>query len=145
LVAKRLEILREMLPATTRIAVLINPADAANSGTMLKDVEAASRSMGLQIQVLNANTSHEIDAAFATFLRERPDPLFVSGGPFLLSRRVQLALLAARHAVPASYGAREYVEIGGLMSYGVSNWLSWRRAMRSPRHMGRVSMSKSAG
>jgi putative ABC transport system substrate-binding protein len=118
LVAKRLEILREMVPATTRIAVLVNPADAANSETMLKHVEAASRSMGLQIQILNANTSHEIDAAFAAFVRERHDPLFVSGGPFLLSRRVQLALLAARHAVPASYGAREYVEIGGLMSYG---------------------------
>jgi putative ABC transport system substrate-binding protein len=95
LVAKRLEILREMVPATTRIAVLINPADAA-AETMLKDVKAATRVMGLQIQVLNANTSHEIDAAFATFVRERPDALFVSGGPLLLSRRVQLALLAAR-------------------------------------------------
>jgi ABC-type uncharacterized transport system substrate-binding protein len=119
LVAKRLEILREMVPATTRIAVLINPADAA-SETMLKDVEAATRAMGLQIQVLNANTSHEIDAAFATFVRERPDALLVSGGPFLLSRRVQLALLAARYGVPGSYGAREYVEIGGLMSYGAN-------------------------
>jgi ABC-type uncharacterized transport system substrate-binding protein len=109
-----------MVPATTRIAVLINPADAANSETMLKDVEAATRSMGLQIQVRNANTSHEIDAAFATFVRERPDALLVSGGPFLLSRRVQLALLAARYAIPASYGAREYVEIGGLMSYGAN-------------------------
>ena len=120
LVGKRLEILREMVPATTRIAVLINPADAANSETMLKDVKAATRAMGLQIQVLNANTSHEIDAAFATFVRERPDALLVSGGPFLLSRRVQLALLAARYGVPASYGAREYVEIGGLMSYGAN-------------------------
>jgi len=109
-----------MVPATTRIAVLINPADAANSETMLKDVEAATRSMGLQIQVLNANTSHEIDAAFATFVGERPDALLVSGGPFLLSRRVQLALLTARYAVPASYGAREYVEIGGLMSYSAN-------------------------
>ena len=85
-----MEILREMVPATARIAVLINPADAANSETMLKDVEAATRAMGLQIQVLNANTSHEIDAAFATFVREGPDALLVSGGPFLLSRRVQL-------------------------------------------------------
>ena len=100
LVAKRLEILREMVPATTRIAVLINPADAANSETMLKDVEAATRAMGLQIQVLNANTNHEIDAAFATFVRERPDALLVSGGPFLLSRRVQLALLAAHYGSP---------------------------------------------
>jgi ABC-type uncharacterized transport system substrate-binding protein len=76
--------------------------------------------MGLQIQVVNADTSREIDAAFATFGRERPDALFVIGGPFLLSRRVQLALLAARHAIPASYGSREYAEIGGLMSYGAS-------------------------
>src|SRR5262245_33603063 len=77
---------------------------------MLPDLEAAARAMGLQIQVVNANTSGEIDAAFATFTRARPDALFVTGGPFLISRRVQLALLAVRHAVPASYGAREYVE-----------------------------------
>ena len=76
--------------------------------------------MGLQIQVVNADTSGEIDAAFAMFVRERPDALFVSGGPFLLSRRVQLVLLAARHAIPVSYGSREYAEIGGLMSYGAS-------------------------
>jgi putative tryptophan/tyrosine transport system substrate-binding protein len=120
LVAKRLEILREMVPATTRIAVLINPTDAEAAETMLKAMEAATRTMGLQIQVLKANTSHEIDAAFATFVRERPDALLVSGGPFLLSRRVQLALLTARYAVPASYGAREYVEIGGLMSYSAN-------------------------
>jgi putative ABC transport system substrate-binding protein len=118
LAAKRLELLRELLPAATRVAVLVNPADPTNSETMLRDVEAASRAMGLQIQVANANTGHEIDATFGTFVRERPDALFVSGGPFLLSRRVQLALLAARHAIPASYGSREYAEIGGLMSYG---------------------------
>jgi putative ABC transport system substrate-binding protein len=120
LVAKRLEILRELVPATTRVAVLVNPADAANTETMLKDVEAATRAMGLQMQVANADTSREIDAVFATFVRERPDALFVSGGSFLLSRRVQLALLAARYAVPASYGSREYAEIGGLMSYGAN-------------------------
>jgi putative ABC transport system substrate-binding protein len=120
LAAKRLELLRELVPAATRVAVLVNPAAAADTETMLRDVEAATSTMGLQIQIINANTSREIDAAFATFVRERPDMLFVSGGPFLLSRRVQLALLAARHAVPASYGSREYAEIGGLMSYGTS-------------------------
>jgi putative ABC transport system substrate-binding protein len=120
LAAKRLELLRELVPAAARVAVLINPADPTNSETMLRDIEAASGAMKLQIQVVNANTSREIDAAFATFVRERPDALFVSGGPFLLSRRVQLALLAARHTVPASYGSREYAEIGGLMSYGTS-------------------------
>ena len=81
LVAKRLEILREMVPATTRIAVLINPADAANSETMLKDVAAAARSMGLQIQVLNANTSHEIDAAFA-MCASAPMRFWSAGVPF---------------------------------------------------------------
>ena len=120
LTAKRLELLRELVPAATRVAVLVNPANAAATPTMLPNVEAAARAMGLQIQVVNANTSGEIDAAFATLTRVRPDALFVTGGPFLLSRRVQLALLAARHAVPASYGSREYVEFGGLMSYGTS-------------------------
>ena len=120
LTAKRLELLRELVPAATRVAVLVNPANAAATPTMLPNVEAAARAMGLQIQVVNANTSREIDAAFATLTRVRPDALFVTGGPFLLSRRVQLALLAARHAVPASYGSREYVEFGGLMSYGTS-------------------------
>ena len=89
--AKRLELLRELVPAATRVAVLVNPANAADTETMLRDVEAAARAMGLQIQVLNASTSREIDAAFATFVRERPDALFVSGGAFFLSRRVQLA------------------------------------------------------
>jgi putative ABC transport system substrate-binding protein len=118
--AKRLELLRGLVPAITRVAVLISPDKATDTDGMLREVEAATRAMGLKIQVVNANTSREIDAAFATFVHERPDALFVSGGPFLLSRRIQLALLAARHAVPASYGSREYVEIGGLMSYGAN-------------------------
>jgi putative ABC transport system substrate-binding protein len=103
-----------------RVAVLVNPADATNSQTTLKDVEAAARAMGLQIQVLNASTSREIDAAFATLARERPDALFVNGDAFFNSRRLQLALLAARHAIPASYGSRDFPDYGGLMSYGTS-------------------------
>jgi putative ABC transport system substrate-binding protein len=118
--AKRLELLRELVPTANRIAVLVSPAKATDTDGMLREVEAAIRAMGLQIQVVNADTSGEIDAAFAMFVRDRPDALFVSGGPFLLSRRVQLVLLAARHAIPASYGSREYAEIGGLMSYGAS-------------------------
>ena len=117
LLAKRLELLREMVPAARRIAVLVNPTDA-NADLMFRDVEAATRAIGLQIQVINTSTGRDIDAAFATFVRERPDALFVSGGPLFVSRRVQLILLAARHALPASYGSREYAEIGGLMSYG---------------------------
>jgi putative ABC transport system substrate-binding protein len=117
LAAKRLGLLRELVPAATRVAVLVNPA---NPDRILGDVQTAARSIGLQVQAVNADTSREIEAAFATFAGERPDALFVTGGPFLLSRRIQLALLAARHAVPASYGSREYVEAGGLMSYGTS-------------------------
>ena len=101
--AKRLELLRELVPAAARVAVLVNPANAANTETTLRDVEPAARAMGLQIQVLNASTSREIDAAFATFVRERPDALFVGTDAFFTSRRVQLANLAARHAVPATY------------------------------------------
>jgi putative tryptophan/tyrosine transport system substrate-binding protein len=117
LVAKRLELLRELVPAATRVAVLLNPA---NAGTILRDMETAAGTMGLQIKVINASTSRDIDTAFSTFGRERPDALFVTGGPFLLSRRMQLALLAARHAIPTSYGSREYAEMGGLMTYGAS-------------------------
>ena len=76
--------------------------------------------MGLQIEVLNASTSREIDAAFATVVRERPDALFVGPGPFFTARRVQLVLLAAIHRVPAIYPGRQYVEAGALMSYGAS-------------------------
>ncbi len=86
----------------------------------MRDVEAAARTIGLQIQVLNASTSQEIDAAFATFVRERPDALFVGPDPFFTSRRVQLATLATRHAIPAAYSVRDYAEAGGLMSYGAN-------------------------
>jgi putative ABC transport system substrate-binding protein len=77
LTVKRLELLRELVPGASRVAVLVNPANATNTETTLRDVEPAARAMGLQIQVLNASTSSEIDAAFATFVRERPDALFV--------------------------------------------------------------------
>jgi putative ABC transport system substrate-binding protein len=120
LIAKRLELLHELVPAATRVAVLVNPANAANSEPTLRDVQSAARAIGLQIQVLNAGTNSEISSAFATFVRERPDALFVGPDVFFVSRRVQLAQLAARHAVPATYSAREYVEAGGLMSYGTS-------------------------
>jgi putative ABC transport system substrate-binding protein len=83
-------------------------------------VEAAARVIGLQIRVLNASTSREINAAFATFVREQPDALVVSSGPFFTSRRVQLVQLAARHAIPAIYAGRHYPDIGGLMGYGAN-------------------------
>ena len=118
LAAKRLELLRELVPAAARVAVLVNPANAANAESTVRDVEAAARAMGLQIQIFKASTSREIDAAFATFVRERPDALFVSGDPFFRSRRVQLANLASHHSIPATYALRDYAEAGGLMSYG---------------------------
>jgi putative ABC transport system substrate-binding protein len=117
LVAKRLELLREIVPSAVRVAALVNPAGPV-AETTLRDVEAAARAMGLQIQILNASTSREINAAFATFVRERPDALFVAGDIFFTSRRAQLINLASRHAVPTTYQGRQYAEIGGLMSYG---------------------------
>ena len=118
--AKRLELLRELVPGAARVAVLVNPANATTTESTLRDVEAAARNMGLQIQVFNASTSREIDAAFAAFARERPDALFVDPEPFFTERRVQLVNLASRHAIPTTYGWREAAEIGGLMSYGAN-------------------------
>jgi len=118
LAGKRLELLRELVPQAARVAVLVNPANVAATEPQLKDVEAAARAIGLQIQIHNANTSDEIDAAFETMSRERPDVVFVTNSAFFNGRRVQLAQLAAFHRLPASYGQRDYVEAGGLMSYG---------------------------
>jgi putative tryptophan/tyrosine transport system substrate-binding protein len=125
LVAKRLELLRELVPRAARVAVLVNPA-GPDAETTLKDVEPAARAIGLQIPVLNASTSREINAAFATFVRERPDALFVGGDPFFSSRRVQLVHLATLHKVPAIFSNRDYVEAGGLMSYGSNVVDAWR-------------------
>jgi putative ABC transport system substrate-binding protein len=126
--AKRLELLRELVPGAARVAVLVNPANAATTETTLRDVEAAARAIGLQIQVHNASTSREIDAAFATFVRERPDALFVAPEPFFVSRRVQIAILAAQRSIPATYATREEAEAGGLMSYGANIQDAWRQA-----------------
>jgi putative ABC transport system substrate-binding protein len=120
LTAKRLGLLRELVPGAARVAVLVNSANTANAETTLRDVEPPARSMGLQIQILKASTSREIEAAFATFVRERPDALFVGNDAFLTSRRVQLVHLATRHAIPATYTVRDFAEVGGLMSYGVN-------------------------
>src|SRR5262249_34813722 len=105
LTAKRLELLRKLVPAATRVAVLVNPANAVNTEPTLRDVQSAARAMGLHIQVLEASTSREISAAFASLGRKRPDALFVAPDIFSLSRRLQLAPLATRHAIPATYSA----------------------------------------
>jgi len=118
LAAKRLELLHELVPAATRVAVLVNPDNARNTEITLKDAETAARAMRLQIQVFNASTSREIDGVFAILARDRPNALFVGVDAFLDSRRLQLSLQAMRLAVPAAYSGREYAEAGGLMSYG---------------------------
>ena len=117
-VAKRLGLLHDLVPKAVRIAVLVNPANAPTAEATLRDVPEAARALGLQIQILNASTSREIEAAFATLVRDRADALFVAPDGFFVSRRVQFATLATRHGIPAAYASREVVEAGGLMSYG---------------------------
>jgi putative tryptophan/tyrosine transport system substrate-binding protein len=120
LTAKRLELLHELVPAAARVAVLVNPADATATETTLRDLEPAVRSIGLKIQVFRATTGQEVHAAFAAMVRERSDAIFLGSDPFFTSRRVQLATLAARHAMPLASQAREIVEAGGLLSYGAN-------------------------
>ncbi len=117
-VPKRLELLHELVPAATRVAVLVNPAAISTTETTLRDVASAGRARRLHIHVFNASTSREINAAFTAFARERPDALYVGGDAFFQVRRAQLVNLASRHALPATYGGREFVLAGGLMSYG---------------------------
>jgi putative ABC transport system substrate-binding protein len=120
-VAKRLGLLHELLPKADRVAVLLNPANGPSAESTLRAVQEAAPIFGLKIQVLNATTIGEIDAAFATYARERPDALFVAPDAFFLSRRVQFATLATRDGIPGNYSQREYVAAGGLMSYGTEN------------------------
>jgi len=118
--ATRLDLLRELMPSATRVSVLVNPVNATNTDTTLREMAAAARTTGLQVKVLNASTSREIEAAFATLLHERPDALFVGAEPYFYGRRVQLVVLAASHRLPAIYSQRDFVEAGGLMSYGTN-------------------------
>jgi putative tryptophan/tyrosine transport system substrate-binding protein len=127
-VAKRLGLLHDLVPKAVRVAVLLNPANTVNTEATLREIPEAARGLGLQIQVINASTRREIDAAFATVVRERADALFVAPDAFLISRRVQVATLAARHAIPATYPSREVVEVGGLMSYGTDIVEMYRQA-----------------
>jgi len=118
--AKRLGLLHDLVPKAVRIAVLVNPANAPTAEATLRDLPEAARAIGLQIQVLNATTTPEIDAAFATIVRDRADALFVAPDAFFAARRGQLATLAARDRVPTSCPNREMVEAGLLMSYGTN-------------------------
>jgi ABC-type uncharacterized transport system substrate-binding protein len=118
--AKQLGLLRELVPSATRIAVLINPANVQSAARVVAEVEAAAHTVGLQIQVFNASTGRELNTALAAVARERSDALFIGGDPYFTIRRVQLANLAARYAMPASFVARDFPEAGGLMSYGTN-------------------------
>jgi putative ABC transport system substrate-binding protein len=117
-VAKRLRLLHELVPNAVRIAVLVNPSNASINKSALQNVHDAALTNELQIQILNAETIGEIDAAFATLSRERTDALFVAPDAFFISRAVQLVTLTAREKIPAAYAVREHVALGGLMSYG---------------------------
>jgi putative ABC transport system substrate-binding protein len=124
LLAKRLGLVRDLVPAAARVAVLVNPT-GPNADTTLRDAQSTAK--GLEIQILKASTSREINMGFAGFASERPDALFVDIDPFFTSRRVQLVNLASRHAVPATYPGRQFTEIGGLMSYGSDLTDAWRQ------------------
>jgi putative ABC transport system substrate-binding protein len=127
LMAKRLQFLRELVPTANRVGVLVNPADVTNTEAVLRDAEPVARAMRLQILVVNASTSREIDAAFATFVREQVDALLIGPSGFFTSRRVHIANLAMRHGIPATYSQREFPEIGGLLSYGTNLTDTWRQ------------------
>ena len=128
LTAKRLDLLRALVPEAAHLAVLVDPTDAANTEATIRDAETAARWMGMQIRVLNASTSDEIDAAFDTIKTERLDALLVDLIPFFSGRRVQLVNLASSYAVPTIYGGRQFPEAGGLMSYGASLGHAYRQA-----------------
>jgi putative tryptophan/tyrosine transport system substrate-binding protein len=117
-VAKRLRLLHDMVPKAVRVAVLVNPSNVSSTEATLHIVQEAARGIGVQTEIVNATTISEIDAAFASFARERPDALFVAPDGFFISRAVQFATLTARDKIPAAYTDRETVAVGGLMSYG---------------------------
>jgi putative ABC transport system substrate-binding protein len=126
-VPKRLRLLHDLVPKAVRVAVLLNPANASVTESTLRIVQEIAPTIGLQIQILNATTIGEINAAFATLERERSEALFVSGDAFFASRAVQFATLTARGRIPATYSLRDYVAAGGLMSYGTDFTDSFRQ------------------
>jgi ABC-type uncharacterized transport system substrate-binding protein len=134
-VGKQLELLRELVPAASRIAVIVNPDSASSAERTVKDVAAVSPATGLHSKTFTASTSGDIDAAFLTLVRERYDAFLVASDPFFSSRRVRLVSLATRHAIPAIYPQRDFAEVGGLMSYGSSITDAWRQ---SGAYVGRI-------
>ena len=127
LIAKRLGLLHEVVPAVTTIAVLVNPANAVVAEPAAKEAQAAARSLGLEIKVFATRNNRDIDAAFIEIAHQRIGAVLISADAFFTSRRVQLATLATRFAIPAIFPIREYAEVGGLMSYGENLADQWRR------------------
>ena len=127
LVAKRLELLTELLPKAGHIAALVNP-NFTGAQSEQQHLEAAARAMGRKMLIVSASTEDAIDTAFAQLTQANIDALLVGGSPFFVGRRRQIATLALRHAMPAVYVQREYVEAGGLASYGASATDAYRRA-----------------
>jgi putative tryptophan/tyrosine transport system substrate-binding protein len=115
---KRLELLHELVPGATRVAVFVNPLNAARVEALRSDMDAAARGIGVQIQIFNVGTAAEIDAAFTALARDPPSALFITPDPLFYARRVQLAIMAARLGIPTAFSVREHAEVGGLMSYG---------------------------
>ena len=126
LVAKRLGLLHELVPAAARVGLLVNP-DNANTESVTREVTAAAAAIGKQIDVLHARDSREIEAAFAALVRNRADALLLGPDTVFINRRIQIVTLAARHAIPAVFPVREYAEAGGLMSYGTSLTETYRQ------------------
>jgi putative ABC transport system substrate-binding protein len=141
LLSKRLELLRMLIPAAARVAVLVNPTDRVNTETVVRDLNPAASTIGLKIQVFEASTSGEIDAAFVAIARAQPDALFVAGQTYFNSRRVQLVHSASYYRLPATYGSRAYPDIGGLMSYGADVTDAYRQA---GAHTGRILQGAKA-
>ena len=128
LVATRLGLLHDLVPKAVRIAVLVNPANPTNTESTLREVEPAATALGLQVQVLNASTSREIELVFANLVRDRADALYIAPDQFFGTRRVQFATLAMRHVIPTTYSRRDFPEVGGLMSYGTDVAERFRQA-----------------
>jgi putative ABC transport system substrate-binding protein len=126
LTVKRLGLLRDLVPQVSQIAALVNPDDPA-TGTIINDIETAARTIGQRLFVLDASSEHDLDVVFETLTRQKAGALLVTGEPFFISRREHLVALAARHAIPAIYGVREFVAAGGLMSYGIGTADAYRQ------------------
>jgi len=124
--AKRLSLLHDLMPSAARIALVVNPANPVPAESTAEDTKAAAETIGRRVDVYKAETSREIDMAFAALVQDRADALLVGAEPFFFDRRVQIVTLATRYLLPTVHFLREFAEIGGLLSYGASNFGRYR-------------------